>query len=380
VTVARDRACIVESKGSLRFTELKECFPKILEGLEQGLTVVIDEFQRLPERYWDALSVKAGSPGRLIACGSSMGIVKEVFSRNSPLLGLLMPFHVDIASPEDAITSLLAALKPGDAILWATLVRDPWILALISPEGDPAESMVREARRLVPVALSLVGEVFTDEERQLTRLYEAVLKLLARRVWSTYALAQKLYEAQLLSAPNPGIVAGILNQLTLMGLVEGIPLWRTRRARKYYKLRSPITSLLLRMSELVEEHGLEPSKNAVRSDICLELQFMLGELLAKHHSLKRAYTILPNGKGDIDAVLLSKSGQPVIAYEIKVGAITKGEARKAVSRIKEYGIPKAGLVSLKERPPEGVADEVMGPHEIIELAKKLRQAQHASTT
>ena len=140
---------------------------------------------------------------------------------------MLEPFLVDIASPEDAILSLARYLRPREAILWAIVARDPWILGIVTPYGEPWRAIIDRVVSLAPIATSLIGEVFTEEEKQLTRLYEAVLRLLAQRYWSSKALAQKLYEVRLISSPQPGIVTGLLNQLEGMGLVEKISLWKT---------------------------------------------------------------------------------------------------------------------------------------------------------
>ena len=353
---------------------LKECLSNALRVLVDGGTVVIDEFQRLPEDYWDLIGVRHGeAKGRLILCGSSLGVARKVFDRRSPLLGLLEPILIDLASPEDTIASLAKHLRPKEAILWAVLARDPWILSLVRPEGSPWRKIINKAENLAPVAVSLTGEVFTEEEKQLTRLYDAVLRLLAQRYWSSKALAQKLYEAHLLSGPQPGIVTGLLSQLEDVGLVEKIRLWKTRRNRYYYKHRSPLLSILLRVGELVEESGIRPDPQSVMYDLALETQFMLGELLTKHHNLVRAYTILPHDEGDIDIVLLSKGRKPVIAYEVKEGEVMRSEVRKATERIRKYGIPRAGIISLTEKPPTENSDETLGPEEIIAIAKEVRE-------
>ncbi len=376
VTITKTRLCIVElSNGELSFMELDKCMSKVVELLAENSTVVIDEFQRLPEEYWDLLGLRHHeAKGRLILCGSSLGIARRVFDRKSPLLGLLEPFPVDIASPEDTIVSLSKHLNPREAILWSTIARDPWILGLVTPRNEPHKTIIDKAVNLTPVSSSLIGEVFTEEEKQLTRLYEALLKLLAQHYWSSKALAQKLYEAKLVSSPHPGIITGLLSQLESMGLVEKIPLWKTRRSRYYYKHRSPLLSILLRIEELVEEHGVKPDPQTIIYDIALETQFMLGELLAKYHGLTRAYTILPQGEGDIDIVLLDKSKKPVIAYEVKLGEITPNEAGKIANRIHRYGIPRVGVISLTTKPEvNGIVDYALGPLEIISIARELRE-------
>ena len=94
-----------------------------------------------------------------------------------------------------------------------------------------------------------------------------------------------------------------------MGLVERIPLWRTRGARVYYRHRSPLVSLLYQAASQVEELGTAPSPEMLRARYGLELQFTLGELLSKHHIARRAYSMQAGGR-DIDIVLLDARGRP----------------------------------------------------------------------
>ena len=138
VTITRTRACIIEYEGGIEFLGLKECLSNALRVLIDEGTVVIDEFQRLPEDYWDLIRARHGeAKGRLILCGSSLGVARKVFNRRSPLLGLLEPALIDLASSEDTIISLAKHLRPKEAILWAVIAREPWILSLVRPEGKP---------------------------------------------------------------------------------------------------------------------------------------------------------------------------------------------------------------------------------------------------
>ena len=63
---------------------VEEAVKKIRTLLEGNETVILDEFQRLPERFWEALALQHPN-GKLVACGSSLGIVKKVLDRRSPL-------------------------------------------------------------------------------------------------------------------------------------------------------------------------------------------------------------------------------------------------------------------------------------------------------
>jgi len=117
-----------------------------------------------------------------------------------------------------------------------------------------------------------------------------------------------------------------------------------------YRHRSSLVSLLLSLDEEYGEAQITPNRDVMVSRLGMELQFFLGELLAEHKGLKRMYTILPGGRRDID-IVLGKKGKAVAAYEVKMGRFGKGEARRAVERIRDYGVPRVGLISLTENHP-----------------------------
>uniref|UniRef100_A0A7C4FEG0 ATP-binding protein n=1 Tax=Thermofilum pendens TaxID=2269 RepID=A0A7C4FEG0_THEPE len=377
VTIGRSGFCLVEEGGGEpRIASLEEGLKAVLHAVESGYTAVIDEFQRLPEEYWDLLAVsRARGKGRLILCGSSLGVASRVFDRRSPLLGIFAPFKVDLASPSDTLVSLSRALSHSEAVKWAIVARDPWLLGLLEPKGDVVEAIAERAYLLVASASGLVGEVFREEERKLTQLYDAVLRLLALGYWSSAALAQKLHEARLLPRPEASLVTGMLAQLAAMGLVERVKMWKTPGARTYYRHRSSLLSLLMVLEERGFEAGLKPSYEVVSSTLGVEAQFFVGELLAEATGLRRAYAIA--GTWDVDVVLL-KSERAVAGYEVKLGSFSVSEASKAVERIRSLGIPRAGLVSLTEEPPP-VADEGYGPSDLVELARETSEKlRHAS--
>ncbi|MEM2410149.1 MAG: ATP-binding protein [Thermofilaceae archaeon] len=373
-TVGRSGYGVMERGGS-ELLPYREGLKAVIDSLRSGDTVVIDEFQRLPEWAWDWISSAAGSRGgRLVLCGSSVGIVSRVFDRRSPLLGALNPFRVDLASPSDAVRSLSRHLPPSRALLWSVLARDPWLLGLVEPSGDPDRVLADKAHTLIPSAAGLIGEVFREEERELTRLYDATLRMLAQGYWSAGAVALKLHEAGLIDRPQASHVTGILDQLVKLGLAERLRLWRTRHARVYYRHRSSLLSMLMYVEERYPDE--RPPPETIRTLLGVEAQFFVGELLAEVKGLSRAYHVAAESEVDI---VLMKGSAPVIGYEVKLGPITPIEARRAAEKLKALGIPRVGLVSLSET-PEGTADEAFGPDDLVEMARRYTEERISKLT
>ncbi|NOZ89440.1 MAG: hypothetical protein GXO15_05895, partial [Crenarchaeota archaeon] len=98
---------------------------------------------------------------------------------------------------------------------------------------------------------------------------------------------------------------------------------------------------------------------AARMLAARELQFSVGELLAEHHGGVAAYTILPGGSGDVDVVILDPRGRAALAaYEVKMGACSRGDLEKALEAARHAGAPEAGAVCLRGvrgEPPPGIS-------------------------
>ena len=108
-TVTRDNTVIVERRGhEPRTASAEDAAREILSILRDEGVVVLDEFQRLPERYWQMLAL-AHPDGALVLVASSLGVVNKVFSTRSPLLGLVAPVRMGLISLGDAIASLTRA-------------------------------------------------------------------------------------------------------------------------------------------------------------------------------------------------------------------------------------------------------------------------------
>ncbi|MGB9727927.1 MAG: AAA family ATPase [Nitrososphaeria archaeon] len=374
--ISRSGYVIVEEKKEINYMNVEEAVKKIGSLLEGNGTVILDEFQRLPEKFWEALALQHPN-GKLVACESSLGIVKKVFDRRSPLLGLFTPFKMDIISYQDTILSLKNICStPENTLMWALIIRDPWVIPMLSLEDDVVSEICSKAYALISSSSGLVGEVFEEEERSLTAVYDAVLRLTGEGIWKPSEISGILSSNEIIFG-GLSTVTGLLDRLCEMGILEKIMLYKTRGSRYYFK-HSPIVSIAYYIDQklnLTEGMHKKVEANLVSSIMGKEFQFSLGEMLAEYISGRRGYTILPNKEGDIDIIILDAKGKkPIIGYKVKIGKIEAEDAKKAVEKIHSYGIPKAGLISASAK-LESVPGsyEELGPEEIIEIAEKVNR-------
>ncbi|MEM3216039.1 MAG: hypothetical protein QXS17_03935 [Candidatus Micrarchaeaceae archaeon] len=357
-----------EKPGEAAMVQGGEAIDEAVRLLKSGKNVIVDEFQRLSEAQWSALAL-AHPNGRLFASGSSYKMVGEIFERRSPMLGLLAPLRLDIISYADAASGLAnAGFDRRKALLWGAFARDPWVLPMLDQSKDLAGEIARILPYLCLAAEGLVGEVFEEEDKALTMLYDSVIRLVAEGIWKPAEIAGILSSTGLISGGLPTI-AGILDKLAKMGLVEKIPLWNVKGARFYYRINSPVLSIAYYLDQKyrIAESGVEVQKPVIESLIGKEVERAISNLLSQYKGLRGAYTIAKDG--DIDVVLLDKKAKnPLAAYEVKIGEISTAEAHKAIERIHSAGIADVGLVSLSKKPGEVKgANELLGPDELFDI-------------
>ncbi|OYT55140.1 MAG: hypothetical protein B6U76_06695 [Desulfurococcales archaeon ex4484_217_2] len=375
VIVTRSLTAIVrDERGKVSYEGIDEAMSKVLEKLGSGGTVVIDEFQRVPPKYWDALATQHPK-GNLLLISSSMGFIHKILDSSSPLLGLVLPRRVGIISVSDAIASLASSMPSAEAVKWSLILRDPWIIPFAKNyvgRVEPWTFISRIISQLTDSVRALIGEVFGEEDRMLTRVYDATLRLLARGIWSSLKIANLLYARGLLSSASPSVVTGILEKLHSMGLVSKVKLWMTRGGRIYYKHSSPLLAIVY---GLIEKLGLDegvfvPQKTIENEALTLysrELQFALGELLTEHYGGVQAYTILPKNMGDVDIVILDSKGKaPIASYEVKLGTCSRRDLADIRRRASAIGSPRSGIICLGGT-LEPLKD-VLEPHDIVRIS------------
>ena len=96
--VKRGGGIIAEDESITNIDSFEVFLEKLRSELRDGKTVVIDEFQRLPDEFLD--HVQSIHPkGRLILTGSSFHVMKDILSPNSPILGMISEFKLSLISP-----------------------------------------------------------------------------------------------------------------------------------------------------------------------------------------------------------------------------------------------------------------------------------------
>ncbi|BBG22846.1 AAA family ATPase [Sulfuracidifex tepidarius] len=333
---------------------LDEGIRRVVGELKGGKKVIFDEFQRLPEKYLDQIAT-AYPNGTLTLLASSLGAVSKVVERNSPLLGYVVPYRMGVVKFSDAVLSVKDPFK-------ALLFRDPWTVQHATGWSD----IERNPQSFYYITKGLIGEIFQEEDRKLTKTYEAILLEVAEGMWNTSMISARLQSKMDM---NTSKASSYINTLFNLGLIKKIKVYKGGKGSEwYYDLDSPImeTTFYAEAKYRVSE-GTKVVLD-LTYPISKEMQFSIGEMLAEYYNAELAYT----PQGDIDVVLLKK-GKPFIAYEVK-NRFSDKEARKAIERIKDFGIPRAGLVGVLEDPPS--SEDSIGRDRLVEIAREIKEARN----
>jgi len=336
--------------------------PRIVTRLlKEDRTVVIDEFQRLP--MWVLEDISRSHPsGRLILSGSSMRVSHEIMGRNSPLLALLRPFKIGPISPSDLLVDLSTKYSPTKAIEHAPILRDPWTVNFFE-ERDPLKHLVEMLPHLMP---GLVGEIFSADERELTRTYSAILAIVGAGDGDPKKVARKMHERGITKTGASSNVISYMNNMVEMGMLERTKVYGKR---KYdYSIPSfPMTLFYYLDSRYtisdggVPFDGIRPTaENVHRSGIEALIADLLVEVVGGRKEL------IKTSDREID-VLVTMRRKPALVGEVKWEKATRRDIDNFLSKVEGMRCRK---VFVCRRRIESDEVEVLTPKDLVEMARQ----------
>ncbi len=357
VSVRRDLSLRCEGLEAENLSDLAEKVGKLLEN---DRVVVIDEFQRLPMSILEDLTMYHPH-GRLILSGSSLGVVRKIFSPKSPLLGFFIPFKLSLINPIDIISSLRDLFKPEDAVELSCYLRDPWLIPLAT--DDSLKLVYTYACRYWQVVRALLGEAFAEEERALTKLYESILLLLGSFKWRIGEIASILYSRGLIREPSSSHLAGFVKNLVEMDLVRSLKIYNSRR--KIYRLKSPIMEAFYYLDSKYEvserQVSLSEVKPAIEFLIRKHVEDFVADLLAQYYGGRREYLMSP----EVD-LIVTRRGRPVLVGEVKWGRYDTEDVERFREKVRH--MPGIRIFVTKEKESAAYKDvQIVDADDLVHL-------------
>jgi len=323
--VKRDKTILSEKEGDLSY----ETFLNILKReLKQNKIMVIDEFHRLGDDFFDFIH-SLEKKGKMIIISSTLFLSKKLLKENSPLLGLFSEMPIRIISLEDTLKALSnIKLTKKEYVENSILLREPIIINSFESNKSARNIFSKIILAHLNTIPALIGEIFLEEEKTLSAVYEGILRAIANGKINSTEIANYLFSKKLITNNDASIVQQYLKNLISFGIIKRIEVYN--RNKFIYKHISP----LVRLFYYADEKYNISEKNVIEEEIYRIVQEIMPkivednirEFLAQKMGLSEA--IIETKDYDIDVCLL-KFNKPDTIAEIKwKRIITNKEIRK----------------------------------------------------
>lgn len=358
------------SGDKITYPEFIRLFPRLIRGKKR---IVIDEFHRLPEEFLDALhAYSTALEGELILITSTMWLAQRLLSmKESPLLGIASPVKIGLIDEREILVELSREVKGKELVEASVYLREPMLVPAYEP---PLRSFLAGFFSSSGSFMNeLVGETFSEEGHELTRIYLGIMMEVANGKGTSTELSSALFSRGLLKKDNPGVLQKYLTVLTKMGILRKFLVHGKRRKKFVYRHASPLLDLHFYLEVKYAYTELETPLEFIRKAIDYKLprhvEDFVADLLAKVYGLRRVSVELP--KLELD-VALQGFKRLEIAGEVKwKERVKRDEIRKIEEKLSRFDCKRILVVPSRdvlEREPEGI--EVLTPNDLLEIAKE----------
>jgi hypothetical protein len=312
--VKRDRT-IVSKRDDKSITY--ETFVEILKrSLKNNKVVVVDEFHRLGDDFFDFLHYTK-KEGKLILISSTLFLSKKLFLTHSALLGFFVEIPITLISIEDCIRALKKlGLDKKRLVETAILLREPIAIEYFDEKENVGETLSKILIGSVKTIPALTGEIFVEEERSISAIYEGIIRAVATGRVISSEISSYLFSKKLIRKDDPSIIQQYLSNLVEFGIIKKIDVYGKKRF--VYKLVSPLAKLFYYADEkynLSERRSDEKEIKRIVAEIMPKIvEDNIREFFADKFGLKEA--IIEAKDYDVDACLL-KFRKPAVVLEIK---------------------------------------------------------------
>ncbi len=331
--IKRDRTII--NKKTLSY----ETFIELLkEYAKNNKSIVIDEFHRLGNDFLDFLH-SLGRGGKIILLSSTLYLSKKILSSKSPLLGLVSEVSLGLIPLDSCLEEIRKlGFDKKEALELSLFCREPIVIEGIK-KGKEARDITAEIMLATKYTVpALLGEIFIEEERQISRIYEGVLRAVSIGKNKAGEIANYLFSKKLIKKESSTIIQQYLKNLIEFGVIKRILIFNKENYK--YDLVSPLMKLYFYADEkynFSEEANQKKAKLILAELIPRLIESNIREYLAYKYGLKES--IFEAKDFDIDGILL-KFKKPEIALEVKWGRMNKKEIDKAEEVLGKIDAPR----------------------------------------
>ncbi|MDG6225694.1 MAG: hypothetical protein QCI82_09295 [Candidatus Thermoplasmatota archaeon] len=362
VLVKRGGGALMENAPLSNTDDIGLVMDLISEALMKDETVIVDEFHRLPDEFLDRMQL-VHPRGRLVLLGSSFHLSRRIMSKGSPVLGLFSAVRLSLADPVDILSALSDHLPPDVAVSLSPFMRDPWTLRFA---GNDTVGSLKDVLEFSGEAIpALLGEVFLEEDRFLSQIYEGIIRSIARGRTTMAQISDVLHSMKLIDRSDPSRIRQYVLNMEAMDLIERTPVFQGKGNR--YTLRSKIMELHY---YLEEKYGTWrdpplPMEDVIRDRIPHAVEAFVGDLLAAVLEGTYRYQIFKDREIDI---IITRHNRPVLVGEVKWGSKV---SKREIDRFIEIASPFDCRKVIVTKNPIGSSEiENLTPTDLIKMAKE----------
>jgi len=219
-----------------------ETFFELFKEQIKSKTIAVDEFHRLPRAFLDYLHFL--STGKYVLLTSTSWLAKKYLTeKDSPLLGLVTPIKFNLIDERDILKNL--NLKGKELIEAVTYLREPILIQYY--EKNMKTTLTNFLFTQKYFLKTLVSEIFSEEGRSLSNIYEGILRAIANGNNKSGEISSFLFSKKIISKDNPGLIQKHLGILINLGFIEKIEVFNKKRY--YYQHISPLLDLHFYLEE-----------------------------------------------------------------------------------------------------------------------------------
>ena len=341
--VKKDRSIYFENRNEvINYREMI----RIIEEFKEK-TMIVDEFHRLPGDFLDWLHAK--SPNNVVLITSTLHLAKKLAGRRSPILGLFLEYQMRLIDERDILINLEKYVKnPKKLVETATYLREPILLRWFSKDLIP---VLKHLKLVVP---ALVGEIFTEEEKELSARYEGILRALSIGKNTLSEVASMLYSYNLIEKQDIASIKPYVKMLCELGLVKRIPEYFGKRF--YYFVSSPIIDLYYYLDEKYNFSETDVSEKCIAEKIPKHVEDFFRSLLSKLFGM-RAF-IINKPDMEIDIALAEFKKLKIVAEVKWKNNVSRGEMKRVEEKLKKFRNCRKILIVPEKNAVEKEPEEV----------------------
>lgn len=337
--VKADKGVITKNNNSIPYDTFMELLKR---GIEENKTIVIDEFHRLGNDFFDFLHA-VPKKGKIILISSTLFLSKKLLSQKSALLGLFAEIPLGLIDLKDTLHFLKKYNFENKELLeLAILLREPIAIDYFN-EKKKARVIIMEvllgSMKSIP---ALVGEIFTEEAREISAVYEGILRAIAIGKTNSGEISSYLFSKKVIKKDDPSIIQQYLNNLISFGILRRIEIFNKKRFM--YGHVSPLSKLYYYADEKYNVSERKVSEEELLSIVDEIIPRIVEDnvrvFLAEKYGLRES--VVEGSDFEIDACLL-KFAKPEILVEVKWKTVKKEDVDKAERTLRKLEAKKKVL-------------------------------------